>query len=137
MTGLISAIHSRAARELAPISVDHRVARTSKKDDNGGVNTQAYEGIPASRIARTGTDGIQCRIRANRPDLEGSPTLVIIDRQGKLAFHSGIGAKEDIAAIKALARDFGLDESTMTDAELHRLWEAFFGAKIEKILNRP
>jgi hypothetical protein len=31
----------------------------------------------------------------------------------------------------------GLAEATMTEADFHRLWEAFFSRKIEELLNRP
>jgi hypothetical protein len=63
--------------------------------------------------------------------------LVMIDRQGNVAFHSGIGAKEGVAAMKAIGKNMGLDESTMTEADFYRLWEVFFSREIEKILNRP
>lgn len=76
-------------------------------------------------------------VTAERYDVRGYPTLVLIDRQGKLAFHSGIGARESVAAMKALGKAMGLDEATMTEADFHRLWEAFFGREIEKILNHP
>jgi RNA polymerase sigma factor (sigma-70 family) len=74
---------------------------------------------------------------AERYGVRGYPTLVMIDRQGNVAFHSGIGAKEGVAAMKALGKKMGLDESTMTEADFHRLWEAFFNREIEKTLNRP
>jgi hypothetical protein len=61
----------------------------------------------------------------------------MIDRQGNVAFHSGIGAKEGVAAMKAIGKNMGLDESTMTEADFYRLWEVFFSREIEKILNRP
>ena len=74
---------------------------------------------------------------AERYGVSGYPTLVMIDRQGNVAFHSGIGTKEGVAAMKALGKEMGLDESTMTEADFYRLWEAFFGREIEKVLNRP
>ena len=39
--------------------------------------------------------------------------------------------------MKALGKEMGLDEATMTEADFHRLWEAFFSREIEKILDRP
>jgi RNA polymerase sigma factor (sigma-70 family) len=69
--------------------------------------------------------------------VRGYPTLVMIDRRGNVVFHSGIDTKEGIAAMKAQGKEMGLEESTMTEADFHRLWEAFFGREIEKILNRP
>ncbi len=76
---------------------------------------------------------------AERYGVRGYPALVMIDRQGNVAFHSGIGAREGVAAMKALGKKIGLnvDESTMTEADAHRLWEVFFGREIERILNRP
>ncbi len=74
---------------------------------------------------------------AERYGVKGYPTLVLIDRQGKLAFHTGIAAKEGVAAMKALGKTMGLDESTMTEADFYRLWEVFFSREIEKVLNRP
>jgi hypothetical protein len=74
---------------------------------------------------------------ANHYGVRGYPTLVMIDRQGNGAFHSGIGTKEGVEAMKALGKEMGLDESTMTESEFHRLWEAFFGREIDKVLKRP
>jgi thiol-disulfide isomerase/thioredoxin len=76
-------------------------------------------------------------LTAERYGVRGYPTLVIIDRQGKVAFHSGIGNQEGVAAMKALGKQMGLEESTMTEADFHRLWEAYFDRQIEKIRNRP
>ena len=39
--------------------------------------------------------------------------------------------------IDQIGKEMGLEESTMTEADFHRLWETFFGREIEKILNRP
>ncbi len=38
--------------------------------------------------------------------------------------------------MEALGKEMGLAESTMTEADFHRLWEVFFGREIEKVLNR-
>ena len=74
---------------------------------------------------------------ADRYGVRGYPTLVMIDRHGNVAFHSRIGTKEGVAAMKALGKEMGLDESTMTEADFYRLWEAFFGREIERVLDRP
>jgi RNA polymerase sigma factor (sigma-70 family) len=74
---------------------------------------------------------------AERYGVRGYPTLVMINRQGNVVFHSGIDSKEGVAAMKALGKKMGLAESTMTEADFHRLWEAFFDREIEKTLNRP
>ena len=74
---------------------------------------------------------------AKRYGVSAYPTLVMINRQGNVAFHSGIGTKEGVAAMKALGKKMGLAESTMTEADFHRLWEVFFDREIEKTLNRP
>jgi hypothetical protein len=76
-------------------------------------------------------------VTADSYGVRGYPSLVIIDRRGNVAFHSGIGTKEGVAAMKALGKEMGLEKSTMTEADFHRLWEAFFGREIEKILNHP
>ncbi len=76
-------------------------------------------------------------VTADRYGVRGYPTLVMIDRRGNVAFHSGIGTKEGVAAMKALGKEMGLDESTMTEADFHRLWEAFFSREVEKVLDRP
>jgi RNA polymerase sigma factor (sigma-70 family) len=75
-------------------------------------------------------------VTAGRYGVKGYPTLVMIDRQGKLAFHTGIDPKESVAAMKSLGGEMGLKESTMTEADFLRLWEVFFGREIEKILKR-
>jgi RNA polymerase sigma factor (sigma-70 family) len=74
---------------------------------------------------------------ANHYGVKGYPTLIIIDRNGNVAFHSGIGTKEGVEAMKALGKEMGLDESKMTETEFHRLWEAFFGREIDSVLKRP
>ena len=76
-------------------------------------------------------------VTADRYGVRGYPTLVMIDRRGNVAFHSGIGTKEGVAAMKALGKEMGLDESTMTEADFYRLWEAFFSREVEKVLDRP
>ena len=73
-------------------------------------------------------------VTADRYGVRGYPTLVMIDRKGNVAFHSGIGTREGIAAMKALGKQMGLDESTMTEADFYRLWEAFFSREVEKVL---
>ncbi len=74
---------------------------------------------------------------ADRYGVRGYPTLVIIDRRGRVAFHSGIGTREGVAAMKALGKEMGLDESRMSESDFHRLWEAFFGREIERVVNLP
>ncbi len=76
-------------------------------------------------------------VTADRYGVRGYPTLVMIDRRGNVAFHSGIGTKEGVDAMKALGKEMGLDESTMTQADFYRLWEAFFSREVEKVLDRP
>ena len=56
-------------------------------------------------------------VTAERYGVRGYPTLVMINRQGNVVFHSGIAAKEDVAAMKALGEKMGLAESTMTEAD--------------------
>ncbi|MGO9467301.1 MAG: TlpA disulfide reductase family protein [Isosphaeraceae bacterium] len=41
-------------------------------------------------------------VTADRYGVRGHPTLVMIDRRGNVAFHSGNGTKEGVAAMKAL-----------------------------------
>ena len=74
---------------------------------------------------------------AERYGVRGYPTLVMIDRQGNVAFHTGTDPKEGVAAMKALGKEMGLEESTMTEVDFRRLWEAFFDREIEKVVNRP
>jgi thiol-disulfide isomerase/thioredoxin len=76
-------------------------------------------------------------VTADRYGVRGYPAFMMIDRQGNLAFHSGVGTKENVAAMKALGQEMGLKESTMTEADFYRLWEVFFGREIEKVLSRP
>jgi thiol-disulfide isomerase/thioredoxin len=96
-----------------------KTSMISALDDDDGRRTNEYNGVTADRY------GVQ-----------GYPTLAIIDRQGNLAFHSGIGIKEGVDAMKAVGKEMGLSESTMTEAGFHRLWEAYFSREIEKILDR-
>ncbi len=39
--------------------------------------------------------------------------------------------------MKALAKELGLNESTMTETDFNRLWEAVYVREIDKVLNRP
>jgi RNA polymerase sigma factor (sigma-70 family) len=74
---------------------------------------------------------------ADRYGVNGYPELVMIDRNGNLAFHSGIGTKEGVEAMKTLGKEMGLNESTMTEKDFYRLWEAFFSREIDRVLKRP
>jgi len=92
----------------------------------------------------SGTDedaGKQVNLRegvtANRYGVEGYPTLVMIDREGNVVFHNGIDSKEYIAAVRALGKELGLEESKMTETDYLRVLEAFFSRAIERVLNRP
>jgi thiol-disulfide isomerase/thioredoxin len=76
-------------------------------------------------------------VTADRYGVRGYPTLVLIDRQGNVAFHTGIDTKEGVAAMKARGKEMGIQESTMTKEQFQQLWEDFFGREIEKVLNRP
>jgi thiol-disulfide isomerase/thioredoxin len=76
-------------------------------------------------------------VTAERYGVDGYPTLVLIDRQGNVAFHTDIDTKEGVAAMKALGKEMGIKESTMTKDQFERLWEVFLGREIEKILNHP
>ncbi len=90
----------------------------SALDADGGQHTNEFNGVTADRY-----------------DVQGYPELAIIDRQGNLAFHTGIGNKAD-AAMEAMGKEMGLSESTMTEADFHRLWEAYFSREIENSLTR-
>ncbi len=74
-------------------------------------------------------------VTSDRYGVKGYPSFFIIDRQGNLAYPSG-GTTESVAAMKALGKEMGLSESTMTEADFHRLWEAYFSREIEKALDR-
>ena len=74
-------------------------------------------------------------VTSDRYGVQGYPSFFIIDRQGNVAFPSG-GTTEGIAAMKVLGKEMGLNESTMTEADFHRLWEAYFSREIEKALDR-
>jgi len=100
-----------------------KTSLVSALDEDHGQHDNSYNGVTAERYG-----------------VRGYPTLVLIDRQGNVAFHTGIGTKEGIAAMKTLGREMGLpelQESTMTKDQFERLREAFFGREIEKVLNRP
>ena len=76
---------------------------------------------------------------AERYGVRRYPTHVVIDRKGNVALHSGgMNAEEGVAAMRALARQMGLnvEQSRLNEAEAQRLWEAFLGREIEKILER-
>ena len=93
--------------------------------------------ISALDEGRGKSDNPDNGVTADRYGVRGYPTLVMIDRRGNVAFHSGIGTKEGVAAMKALGKEMGIDESTMTPADFYRLWEAFFSREVEKVLDRP
>ena len=90
----------------------------SALDADGGQQSNEFSGVTSDRY------GVQ-----------GYPSFFIIDRQGNLAFPSG-GTTEDGAAMMALGKEMGLNESTMKEADFHRLWEAYFSREIEKALDR-
>jgi len=92
----------------------------SALDEDAGRDDESHNGVTADRYG-----------------VRGYPTIVMIDRRGNVAFHSGIGTKEGVAAMKALGKEMGIEEAMMTEADFHRLWEAFFGREIDRILNRP
>ena len=90
--------------------------------------------VSALDEGRGKADSVRNGVTADRYGVRGYPTLVMIDRKGNVAFHSGIGTREGVAAMKALGKQMGLDESTMTEADFYRLWEAFFSREVEKVL---
>ena len=90
----------------------------SALDADGGQHSNEFSGVTSDRY------GVQ-----------GYPSFFIIDRQGNLAFPSG-GTTEDGAAMMAMGKEMGFSESTMTEADFHRLWEAYFSREIEKALDR-
>jgi RNA polymerase sigma factor (sigma-70 family) len=92
----------------------------SALDANRGPNGNSDDGVTAGRYG-----------------VKGYPTVVMIDRQGMIAFHSGIGTKEGVAAMKRLGKEMGIEESTMTKKQFERLHEAFFSREIEKVLMQP
>ena len=77
-----------------------------------------------------------------RYGVRGFPTVVIVDRQGRVAFHSGDDDKERImAAMKATAEEIGLPWPVERDAtqeeaiqRLQRLHEHWMTKEIEKAL---
>jgi thiol-disulfide isomerase/thioredoxin len=76
-------------------------------------------------------------VTADRYGVRGYPTLVLIDRQGNVAFQTGIDIREGIAKMKALGKEMGIQESTMTKDQFERLREVLLSREIEKVLNRP
>ena len=50
---------------------------------------------------------------------------------------TGFSAQMGRDVAEALGKEMGIEEATMTEADFHRLWEAFFGREIDRILNRP
>jgi thiol-disulfide isomerase/thioredoxin len=80
----------------------------------------------------------------NRYGVRGFPTEIIVDRQGRIAYHSGAGSddrEEQAAAMKALAEAIGLPWPIEKDADqaeisrrLRKLHEHSMTREIEKIL---
>lgn len=74
---------------------------------------------------------------ADRYGVGGYPTILLIDRDGKVAFPTdGAEFKAKVEEMKALGKSMGLDEATMTPDQFHGLFEAFFGREIERALER-
>jgi thiol-disulfide isomerase/thioredoxin len=82
-------------------------------------------------------DGSKNGATAERYGVRGYPSLILIDRKGEVAFNSNVGTKEGVERMKALGKQMGLDEKTMTEADFYRLWEAFFSREIDEVLKRP
>ena len=74
---------------------------------------------------------------AQRYGVYGYPTMVLIDREGKVAWHGADNVPEKIAAMKALGKEMGFDEATMTFEQFGRMRDVTFSREIEKLLDRP
>jgi RNA polymerase sigma factor (sigma-70 family) len=96
-----------------------RSSLVSALDANRGPNDNSDDGVTAGRYG-----------------VKAYPTVVIIDRDGKIVYHSGIGTKEGVAAMKRLGIEMGIEEATMTKEQFERLHEAFFSREIERVLDR-
>jgi hypothetical protein len=85
---------------------------------------------------RKGSDTARDGESARRYGIYGYPTMMLIDRQGKLAWNSADNVGEKIAEMKALGKEMGIDEATMTVEQFDRLREVAFSREIEKLLDR-
>jgi RNA polymerase sigma factor (sigma-70 family) len=93
--------------------------------------------VSAIDANRGANDGSKNGATAERYGVRGYPSLILIDRKGDVAFNSNVGTKEGVERMKALGKQMGLDEKTMTEADFYRLWEAFFSREIDEVLKRP
>jgi RNA polymerase sigma factor (sigma-70 family) len=92
--------------------------------------------ISALDEQRKGSDTPRDGETARRYGIYGYPTMMLIDRQGKLAWNAADNVSEKIAEMKALGKEMGIDEATMTVEQFDRLREAAFSREIEKLLDR-
>jgi thiol-disulfide isomerase/thioredoxin len=72
---------------------------------------------------------------ADRYGVRGYPTVVLIDRAGKIAFRSD--DRSQFPEIGAIMKELGIDPKTGTEAQSHQLIETIFDREIEALLKRP
>jgi thiol-disulfide isomerase/thioredoxin len=72
---------------------------------------------------------------ADRYGIRGYPTVVLIDRAGKIAFRSD--DRSQFPKVGAIMKELGIDPKTGTEAQSHQLIETIFDREIETLLKRP
>lgn len=72
---------------------------------------------------------------ADRYGVTTYPTLVLIDRTGKITFRSDDQSRTP--KIEAIMHELGIDPKTGTEAQNHLLVETIFDREIEALLKRP
>jgi hypothetical protein len=69
---------------------------------------------------------------AHRYEVAGYPTVVLIERAGKIAFHSGDPG--GVTGVRAVLRELGLRAEDCTEEDMGRVLERFFERTIENVL---
>jgi thiol-disulfide isomerase/thioredoxin len=69
---------------------------------------------------------------AERYGVNGYPTVVLIDRAGKIAFRSD--DPDTLAPFQGIMKDLGLDPKTATEEQASQVIERFLDRSIEKVL---
>ena len=129
----------KLAAEFQPRGVEFLTIHNAEPDEahtqEQGRRVLAFKGAPLPlAIDRTRIPKHARGLTAQEYGLRAPPLFVVIDRAGKIAFRSGIGAAD--AAQTAVFRQMARDLQTMPEEKVNERIEKALRAEIEKALKR-